>query len=378
MQLYSRDLEKQIDKWIFRNKILVVYGARQVGKTTFVKMLLEKYGKTNEYYDCDNFEIKDLLESQNFERMKSYFGNSKMIVLDEAQRVRNIGISLKILHDNLPDLQIIATGSSSFELSNKINEPLTGRSFEYLMLPFSIKEIEQTSNRAGIVSRMNKLLVYGMYPEVYEKSDADAEMIIENIASKYLYKDILEFEYLKKSELLMNLLRLIALQLGSEVSKNELAVKLNTSRITVEKYLSLLEKTFVIYRLKPFSRNIRKEINKKEKIYFYDLGIRNALISRFNKIEFRDDIGALWENFCIMERVKHLNNNGIRKNLYFWRTNQQKEIDLVEEYNSEIEVFEFKWKGGKQKIHKEFVDAYKPLNYNFITINNLFELQKEQ
>lgn len=374
MSYLNRNIQGYIEKWLFKEKIIIIYGARQVGKTTLAKNILKKFGDEKDYYDCELLDIKQTLESNNPSLMKSLFGNSEFVILDEAQKVRDIGLSLKLFHDTYPDVQVIATGSSSFDLSNKVNEPLTGRALEFNLMPFSIAELQSNFNNADILSRMNNILRFGLYPEVLNKSDEEAELLIKNITSKYLYKDILEFEFLKKSELLINLLKLLSFQLGSEVSKNELANKLYTSRITIEKYLDLLEKVFVIYRLKPLSRNLRKEINRKEKIYFYDLGIRNALISRFNQIEYRDDIGALWENFCIMERIKLLNNSGQIKNYYFWRLQHRGEIDFIEEYNDSINAFEFKWKKEKLKIPAEFTEKYNVSSTKLIHRNNFFEL----
>lgn len=285
---------------------------------------------------------------------------------------------MKIFHDRYPEIQIIATGSSSFDLSNKINEPSTGRALDFFLLPISINEILKENNYSVIDSSIDRYLRFGMYPEIISEDDESAKFIIENISSKYLYKDILELEFLKKPEMLLNLLKLLSYQLGNEVSKNELANKLQTSRQTIEKYLTLLEKVFIIYRLKPFSRNLRNEINKKEKIYFYDLGIRNSLISDFRSADMRYDKGALWENFCIIERIKYFNNFGIKNNYYYWRTTQKDEIDLIEENDGKIRAYEFKWTNpGNFKRHRNFIEAYKPAEYKLISRNMISELLVE-
>jgi len=378
MKYINRDLEKQISKWLFKNKILIIYGARQVGKTTLVKRILNEKGNLKNYFNCEELSTKDIIESANAERMKMFFGDNKLIVLDEAQKIQNIGLNMKIFHDRYPEIQIIATGSSSFDLSNKINEPLTGRALDFFLLPISINEILKENNYSVIDSSIDRYLRFGMYPEIISKDDESAKFIIENISSKYLYKDILELEFLKKPEMLLNLLKLLSYQLGNEVSKNELANKLQTSRQTIEKYLTLLEKVFIIYRLKPFSRNLRNEINKKEKIYFYDLGIRNSLISDFRSADMRYDKGALWENFCIIERIKYFNNFGIKNNYYYWRTTQKDEIDLIEENDGKIRAYEFKWTNpGNFKRHRNFIEAYKPAEYKLISRNMISELLVE-
>lgn len=378
MKYINRDLEKQISKWLFKNKILIIYGARQVGKTTLVKRILNEKGNLKNYFNCEDLSTKDIIESANAERMKMFFGDNKLIVLDEAQKIQNIGLNMKIFHDRYPEIQIIATGSSSFDLSNKINEPLTGRALDFFLLPISINEILKENNYSVIDSSIDRYLRFGMYPEINSKDDESAKFIIENISSKYLYKDILELEFLKKPEMLLNLLKLLSYQLGNEVSKNELANKLQTSRQTIEKYLTLLEKVFIIYRLKPFSRNLRNEINKKEKIYFYDLGIRNSLISDFRSADMRYDKGALWENFCIIERIKYFNNFGIKNNYYYWRTTQKDEIDLIEENDGKIRAYEFKWTNpGNFKRHRNFIEAYKPAEYKLISRNMISELLVE-
>lgn len=275
----------------------------------------------------------------------------------------------------MPDTQVIATGSSSFKLRSDINEPLTGRGIEFLLLPFSLNELGQLYKAHEIDTLLPFFMRYGLYPEIVDKSETDAEMLIANLSSKYLYKDIMEFENLKKPELLTNILQLIALQLGSEVSRNEIASKLNTSRETIERYIDLLEKAFVIFRLKPLSRNRRNEIARKEKIFFYDTGIRNSIISAFQPIDLREDRGALFENFMIAERLKHLQLQSKKRNLWFWRTHDGKEIDYIEEYDGRFSAYELKW--GKPKIKKataeSFKATYEPVTISIITRDNYYE-----
>ena len=374
MKYIKRSLQDILENWLFKGKILTIMGARQVGKTTLAREILKKYGNEKDYYNCDIISIRQSLQKQDPLILKKIIGDSKLIVIDEAQRIENIGLVLKILHDSFPEIQILATGSSSFELSNKINEPLTGRALEFKLFPFSINELSSLYSVIEIEAQLDFFLRFGQYPDIIQKDENDARVLLDNLASKYLYKDILEFEEIKKPDVLLKLLQLISFQLGHEVSKNELSTKLSVNRDTIDRYLDLLEKAYVIYRLKPFSRNLRKEINKKEKIFFYDLGIRNSLISAYNPIEFREDIGALWENFCIVERMKFLQSVQQNPNSYFWRTHDKKEIDYLEEYNGKITGYEFKWQKNKMKIPAEFLETYKNSSIAIINKNNFWDL----
>jgi hypothetical protein len=279
--------------------------------------------------------------------------------LDEAQNIQNTGKILKIIVDTFPDIQIIATGSSSFDLAQKTSEPLTGRTFTYLLYPVSVREIQEYEDLINTKERVKNLMRFGSYPEILRLSEDEAKERLDEIASKYLYKDILNFEGLKKPSLIKELVKLLALQLGQEVSYHELAVNLGVNRATVQRYLDILEQSFVVFKLNAFSRNPRKEISKSVKIYFYDLGIRNSLIQNYNRLDIRNDTGALWENFCILERKK---NNETKKryvNTYFWRTYDQKEVDYVEESEGKIKGFEFKWNPNKNiKKPKQFIKDY--------------------
>jgi len=375
----NRQLEKRIENWLYKGKIISVFGARQVGKTTMVKQLLKKHGDDQDYFNCDIPSIAHNFETPEPLLLKRLFGNAKLVVIDEAQRVKNIGVTLKLLHDTLPEVQIIATGSSSFNLGNALNESLTGRGMEFQLFPFSLKELEQVYKSHEIDVQLPFFMRFGLYPEIVDKPEKEAAALIENLSSKYLYKDILELENLKKPELLTNLLQLIALQLGSEVSRNEIANKLNTSRETIERYLDLLEKSFVIYRLKPLSRNRRKEIARKEKIYFYDLGIRNAVLNSFQELSKRNDEGALFENFMIIERLKHLEAHGLTPNKWFWRNHDQQEIDYVEEANGAFQAYEFKWRNGKisDAIRKNFIEYYPNTSFHLITGRDHFRISSE-
>lgn len=374
MKILARDLKKNIEKWLFKGKILIIYGARQVGKTTLAKEILQTYGKEQDYYDCELSSVRNILEQPEPVLLKRAFGNTKLIVLDEAQKIANTGITLKILHDHLPDLQIVVTGSSSFDLANEVNEPLTGRSLEFILYPISLHELSSVYKTHELQSYLENLLIYGSYPEITTSSyTEDSRRLLDDLTNKYLYKDILAFETIKNSKLLAKLLQLIAFQIGAEVSMHELAITLQISPKTVEKYLDLLEKAFVIFRLKAFSRNLRKEISKKDKIYFYDLGIRNSLIAQFNPLNLRHDVGALWENFCIVERLKYRSYNEIPGNIFYWRTHDKKEIDYIEENNGQINGYEFKWKPSKYKKPQIFLDTYKNSSITVIDSTNFWQ-----
>jgi predicted AAA+ superfamily ATPase len=344
-----RALEKTIKERLFKGKIIIVYGARQVGKTTLVKKILADYHypQKSRYLNCELLSVQNALAEPEAEKLKAYLGNFDLIVLDEAQNVPNVGKILKILIDTFPRTQIIATGSSSFDLAQKISEPLTGRTFTFTLWPFSMREIMKTEDLIRLDARLENFLRFGSYPEIFFLDENSARERLNEISSKYLYKDILSFEGLKKSGLVKNLLQALALQLGQEVSYGELAVQLGVNRLTVQKYIDILEQAFVLFKLNAFSRNLRKEIAKSVKVYFCDLGIRNSLIENFNRLEIRDDAGALWENFCILERRKN-NEAGLKfVNSYFWRTYDQKEIDYIEETGGKITGFEFKLKNKK-------------------------------
>jgi len=293
------------------------------------------------------------------------------VALDEAQRIENIGLVLKVLHDAVPDLQIIATGSSSFDLSNKINEPLTGRALEFILYPFSYQELRQAYSDQELPSRWTNSIRFGWYPELLAKSEKEAILLLDNLAGKYLYKDIFEFEMIKKPQLLVKLLQMLSLQVGSEVSTHELSVSLQVNRSTIERYLDILEKAFVIFRLYSFSRNLRQEINRKFKVYFFDVGVRNSLINNYNPPNLRLDGGGLWENYFISERLKYLQSLEINPKRYFWRTHQGKEIDYLEEAGGKLITFECKLNQmAKAALPKEFASNYPNHEFHVITPEN--------
>lgn len=371
--MIRREIQSVIENQLFKGKVIIIYGPKRVGKTTLSKMLLENQ-EGSRYINCELLENKAALGITISSVLKSFLGNYRLIVLDEAQHINDIGLILKIISDTFPQLQIIATGSSSFELGNKVSEPLTGRSREYLLYPFSVKELLTIKDRMSVNADLEGILRFGLYPEVYGKPVNEAIEELSQISSTYLYKDILQFEMIKRPNLLLNLLNALALQIGSEVSLNELSRMLGESVPTIQRYIELLEKAFVIFRLRSFSRNLRKEIAKGQKIYFYDLGIRNALIRNFNTLNIRNDTGGLWENFCIVERMKYNMNRRRFVNSWFWRTYDQKEVDYIEEEGGQMTAFEFKFKSsGKVKIIREFQETYPEVTFMTVSRENYWD-----
>lgn len=359
MKYINRDLQKQMEEWLFRHKVITLYGARQVGKTTLVKEILSQHKCSAGYFNCELLPVAQLLERQDLNEIKRNFGNLPLVVLDEAQKVNQIGLLLKMIHDTYPEIQLIATGSSSFTLSNKLSEPLTGRGLEFMLYPFSYSEMSQVYKPIDLKAQIPSILLFGLYPEIVTQPVADSIFLLNNLSTKYLYRDVFEFETIKRPEIIVQLLQSLAFQIGSEVSHHELANQVKANVKTVERYLDLLEKAFVIYRLKALSRNLRNEIGTKEKIYFYDLGIRNSMINQFNPVTLRNDVGALWENFCVIERIKVRQIQKKQGPVYFWRTHDQKEIDYVEEENGVFRGFEFKWSAdAKSKIPAQFLEKY--------------------
>src|SRR3989344_4906770 len=315
--IINRIMQPRIESGFFKGKIIIIYGARQVGKTTLVKEICKKYPDSS-YFSCDEPDVREALTDKTSTEIKAFFGGKKLLVLDEAQRVRNIGLSLKLMADNFPDWQVIATGSSSFDLSNKIAEPLTGRKIEFYLYSFSLAELAEYYSVREVERLLERFLIYGTYPEII-KNEAEAPERLKELAQSYAYKDVLQYQNIKNPEILEKLLRALALQVGQEVSYNELAGVVGADKNTIASYVQILEKAFIIFRLSPFSRNLRNELKKLRKIYFFDTGVRNALINNFNPVNLRQDTGALWENFIISERLKYNNNNNLKKNIYFWR-----------------------------------------------------------
>lgn len=368
----QRLLQPIVEKHLFQNKVIIIYGARQVGKTTLVQKILAKNPKNSIYFNCDEADVRQQLSrADTSQRLKQIVGDHHLVVFDEAQRVVDIGLKLKLLVDNFPHVQVIATGSSSFELANRLSEPLTGRSFEYWLYPFSVPEILQSTDSLNFNRQLENLLVYGSYPDVYQtQSLSEKTNILKSITNNYLFKDILSFNRIRNSDLVLKLLQSLAFQIGNEVSYNELSNFLSVNKQTIMDYVSLLEKSFIIFHLPPFSRNLRQEINKLRKIYFYDLGIRNAVINNLNPLTLRDDVGRLWENFLIAEKFKQQFNPGAQTNYYFWRTYQKQEIDLVEDKNGLLSGYEIKWGSSTKKPPRSWLSAYPRSTWQLINQDN--------
>jgi uncharacterized protein len=374
--MISRSIEPKLKSWLFKEKVVILFGARQVGKTTLVKKLMQEYARfTPLYLDCDQADTAAALsDADNSTKIHLLLGNNKLVIFDEAQRVSNIGLKLKIAADNFPQTQLIITGSSSFELSDRIIEPLTGRSMEFILHPLALPEMSLSSvleaNR-----QLESLLIYGSYPGIYQAvSSAEKKDLIQTIAHQYLYKDILKFQSMKGADIVLRLLQALALQIGSEVSYTELANLLGISKETVASYIEILEKAFVLFRLLPFARNRRKELGKLRKIYFYDVGVRNALIDNFNPPKLRSDTGALWENFVVAEIVKQKQIHPYDGRFHFWRTYDQQEVDLVEDTGGQISAFEIKWGKTKKQPPKAWREGYPEASWNTITPKNYFDL----
>ena len=350
-------------------KIVVILGPRQVGKTTLLRQLTA--GEQGIFaFDCDNMDERLALENKTKTELSSLIGNASTVIIDEAQRVRNIGMTLKMLGDLRLHAQIFVSGSSSLQLSDDINEPATGRVLEFNLYPLSIAEMAAHTSWLEQSRMLEQRMIYGLYPEVVNQPE-HARLLLQNIVNSYLYKDLLEYKGVKKPDVLRKLVIALALQVGSEVSYNELSNTVGVDKQTVENYIDLLEKCFVVFRLDSYSRNMRTEIKKGKKIYFCDNGVRNAVINNFAPLEMRNDLGALWENLMMAERRKLHANNCQYVQQYFWRTQQQQEIDLIEERDGQLKAFEFKWKAGKSvKQPRAFNMAYPGVTLQTVTPEN--------
>jgi len=355
--MISRIIKKSIDSRLFQGKVILLYGARQTGKTTLVKVLLKQHDGV--YFNADEPDIRVQFSGRTSSELRRLVGNSRLVVLDEAQRIENIGLTLKLMVDNFPEIQVIATGSSSFELADKLKEPLTGRKHEFLLPPLSMEEIEASRGLLEADRHLSFAVLYGMYPEptLFPSASEAQERLLE-LAGSYLYKDILLFGGIRHPDYLEKLLRALALQIGNEVSYTELAALIGLDKNTIETYIRILEQAFIIFRLSPFSRNLRNELKKLRKIYFWDTGIRNAVINNFTPLETRTDAGALLENFLIAERMKYLQNHRCANASWFWRTHQQQEIDYIEERPGGLLAAEIKSASGRGKIPQSFATAY--------------------
>ena len=371
--MIERKLDEIIKKQLFKGKVIVIVGPRQVGKTTLLGELVRKSDKRVLALNCDEPEVQTMLTNTNVAKLRAIIGNNELLVIDEAQKVDNIGLTLKLIVDNIKSVQVVASGSSAFELRNRLNEPLTGRKFEYQMFPISSSEIIDTFGLMEERRTLENRLVYGSYPDIVMHPE-EARQYLTDLAQNYLYKDILSLDSIRKPQLLDKLLQALAFQIGSEVSTNELARTLQTDGKTIDKYIDLLEKCYVVFRLGGLSRNLRTELKRAKKIYFYDNGVRNAIIQQFAPVNLRDDISALWENFFIAERMKRNRYSGYYCNRYFWRTTLQQEIDLIEESDGAMTAFEMKWNPTKKVLFsKSFTDAYNVKETVVITPDNYME-----
>lgn len=366
--MIKRKLTKSIEKKLFKGKAIVLTGARQTGKTTLVRKILEGQ-KHVVHLNCDEPAVREALTDANLPDLKRVVGQNRVVFIDEAQRVKNIGLTLKLIIDNIQETQLIVTGSSSLDLANEINEPLTGRKWEYQLYPVSWAEYVDYHGYLKAKSDINQRILYGMYPDVLNHPGDEYDVLMQ-LSDSYLYKDLLALKGIRKPDLLEKLLQALALQIGNEVSYNELSKLLLVDKNTVARYIDLLEKTFVIFSVPSFSRNMRKEISKGKKIYFYDCGIRNAVISNFNNLELRTDKGALWENFLFSERLKTLKYSAKRAKMHFWRTTDQREIDYIETESGSIRAWEMKWNpNAKTRKVSSFEDTY-GTDIKIVTMNN--------
>lgn len=369
--MIGRILEERVKNDFQRGKIVVLLGPRQVGKTTLLDVL-EKPDLHILRLNCDDYDDALLLESRTTTELKMLISDYDMVFIDEAQRVRNIGLTLKKLGDLKSKTQVVVTGSSSLELANDINEPATGRLLEHRIFPLALQELASSSSMREEQRLLESRLIYGLYPEVVT-IPSDARRTLMNLTSNYLYKDMLSFKGIKKPDILQRLVRALALQLGSEVSFNELANMLGVDKGTVESYIDLLEKCFVVFRLDSFSRNLRNEIKKGKKVYFYDNGIRNAVLSNFAPLDLRNDVGALWENLMVSERIKRNAYNDSYAQLFFWRTHSQNEIDLIEIEDGKMQAYEFKWNMRKTPTMPAlFAATYPEATFSVVTPENFW------
>jgi len=371
--MIKRAIESQLVSLLNGKKAIIIMGARQVGKSTLLNMLLSQRGDVL-WLSGDDIDVQSMFSQISAARLRSIIGNKSIVVVDEAQRIPDIGLRLKLITDQMPDVQVIATGSSSFELSSKVNEPLTGRKREFKLFPISFSEMKEHTSLLEELRMLPHRLVYGYYPEVV-MNPGDEQTTLKELTDSYLYRDILSFDKVAKSNKLIALLQALAYQIGSQVSYHEISGWIGIDSKTIERYIDILEKSYIIFRLPCFSRNLRNELKSSRKIYFWDLGIRNTLIGNWSPVENRQDVGAMWENFVIAERMK--NNHYAQRYVqsYFWRTKSQQEIDYLEEADGKLQAFEMKWntKRSATRCPQSFSSAYLDANYMVVTPNNIEE-----
>ncbi len=370
----EREISLSIEKDFYKGKVIVILGARQVGKSTLISMLPACNSNKTLWLDGENADVQQLLKNINSERLKQIAGDHKIVVIDEAQKIEGIGSILKLFADYCKDIQVVASGSSAFELRNSLNEPLTGRKFEFALFPLSFQEMVHHTSLLEELRQLPQRFIFGYYPEIV-MNPQEAERRLRFLSESYLYKDIFLFKGLKKPEKMLELLKLLAWQIGSEVNYNELSKNLKIDNQTVESYIEMLIQAFVIYKLPAYHSSHRTELKKSKKIYFNDLGIRNALINDFRPIEIRNDAGALFENFIINELRKQNEYKQIHANFYFWRNNDQREIDLILEKNGALKTVEIKWNKSKTaRLTKSFTNLYGETKFTVINSDNFFEV----
>jgi predicted AAA+ superfamily ATPase len=356
---------------LYKGKTILLYGARRVGKTELIRKLVEE--EKGVYLNAEHAQVRNALTTTNTVDLQDLVGTNSLIAIDEVQTIEGVGKVLKVLHDFFPGVQFIATGSSAFEMQNAIAESLIGRSRRYILYPISMEELAKVYGRVDANARLESVLRFGLYPEILALSEEEKKKELNNIIANYLLKDVLLLGVMKRPDLLLDILRLLAFQIGQEVNLNELSNKTNTSIQTVQRYLYFLEQSFIIVRLGALSRNLRNEVGKSRKYYFVDLGIRNAIINSFNPISLRNDVGQLWENFCVLERMKRNEYMQRHVNTYFWRTYQQQEIDYIEEIDGKLYAYEFKWSDKPGTPPKTFREGYPESTYTVITKENMRE-----
>lgn len=374
MEIIKRVLQDQIAARIVPGKAVLIFGARRVGKTVMMRKIVDDYSGRTMMLNGEDYDTLAMLENRSIANYRHLFEGIDLLAIDEAQNIPQVGNVFKLIVDEMPNISVLASGSSSFDLFNKTGEPLVGRFTQFVLTPFSQKEIAQTETALETHQNLEARLIYGSYPEVVTMDTFERKTdYLRDIVGAYLLKDILAIDGVKNSSKMRDLLRLIAFQMGCEVSYDELGKQLGMSKTTVEKYLDLLEKVFVVYRLGAYSRNLRKEVAKAGKWYFYDNGIRNAIIGAFSPLALRQDVGALWENYIIGERRKANYNEGLHKDFYFWRTYDKQEIDLIEESSNGLTAMEFKWGGKIPSIPKAFQEAYPNVNFHVVNRENYFK-----
>ncbi len=368
--MIKRTLISEVRSVMFGGKVIIITGPRQVGKTTLAKEISESVGVKFKWFNADEPDVRSWLTNPTSTQLRQLFGDAKLVIIDEAQRIINIGVTLKLAVENLPEVQVLVTGSSALELAGGINEPLTGRKWEYSLFPFAFSELAGDRSLTEEKRLLEHRMIYGYYPEIVNNPGREADLL-NSLINSYLFKDILSLEQVRKPVLVEKILQALAFQVGSEVSFNEIGNTIGADNQTVERYIDLLQKVFVVYSIRSFSRNLRNELKKSRKIYFWDNGIRNSLIRNFNPLSLRNDTGPLWENFLVTERLKCLHYSKQFKNSYFWRTTGQQEIDYIEVSGGTVHGFEFKWSGkGKIKIPGTFITAYPGSKIDLINREN--------